>query len=78
MIVVLQKKHYKDQLNRQLAQPWQQEASDGDIWRSSVRKASRKFGAERHEAVQEGCRRQREQAASQSSSAQTVTVQKVQ
>ena len=40
------RKHYKDQLKRQLAQAginhqsWQQEALDRDSWRSSVRKAS--------------------------------------
>ena len=39
------RKHYKDQLKRQLAQlriniqSWQQESSDQDRWRSSVRKA---------------------------------------
>ena len=49
-------KRYTDQLKRQLAQAginiqsWQQEASDRDSWRSSVRKVSRKFEAERHEA----------------------------
>ena len=32
-------------------QSWQQEASDRDSWRSSVRKASCKFEAERHEAA---------------------------
>ena len=51
------RKHYKDQLKRQLAQAgishqsWQQEASDRDSWRSSVRKASRKFEVERHKAA---------------------------
>ena len=48
------RKHYKDQLKRQLAQAgishqsWQQEASNRDSWRSSVRKASCEFEAERH------------------------------
>ena len=48
------RKRYKDQLKRQLAQAgisrqsWQQEASDRDSWRSSVRKASCEFAAERH------------------------------
>ena len=32
-------------------QSWQQEAPDRDSWRSSVRKGSRKFKAERHEAA---------------------------
>ena len=47
------RKHDKDQLKRQLApagishQSWQQEASDQDSWRSSVRKVSCKFEAER-------------------------------
>ena len=51
------RKRYKDQLNRQLAQagishqPWQQEASDRDSWRSSVRKASCEFEAKRHKAT---------------------------
>ena len=73
---------YKDQLKRQLAQmeinhqSWQQEASDRDSWRSSVRKANHKFEAERHEATKEKRRRQKVCAASQSSSAQTFTCQK--
>ena len=63
------RKRYKDQLKRQLAQAgishqsWQQEASDRDSWRSSVRKASCKFEAERHEAIKKKCRRQKERAA---------------
>ena len=32
-------------------QSWQQEASDRDSWRSPVKKASRNFEAERHEAA---------------------------
>ena len=46
------RKRYKDQPKRQLAQAginhhsWQQEASDRDSWRSSVREASCKFEAE--------------------------------
>ena len=61
-----QRKCYKDQLKRQLAQAgislqsWQQEALDRDSWRSSVRKASCKFEAERHEASKEKRRRQKE------------------
>ena len=53
------RKHYKDQLKRQLAQvgishqSWQQEALDQDSWHSSVRKASCDFEAERHEAAKE-------------------------
>ena len=64
----------KDQLKRQVAQAgishqsWQQEASDRDSWRSSLRKASRKFEAERQETAKERRRRQKERAASQSSS----------
>ena len=60
------RKRYKDQLNRQLAQAgishqsWQQEASDRDIWHSSVRKASCEFEAERHTAAQEKRKRQKE------------------
>ena len=59
------RKRYKDQLKRQLAQAgisrqsWQQEASDRDSWRSSVRKASRKFEAERYEDAKEKRRRQK-------------------
>ena len=70
------RKRYKDQQKRWLAQaeisyqPWQQEASDPDNWCSSMGKASRKFEAERHEATKERRRRQKEQAASQSSLAQ--------
>ena len=71
------RKHYKDELKRQLAQAgishqsWQQEASDRDSWCSSVRKASCEFEAERHKAAKEKCRRQKEQAASLPSSSQT-------
>ena len=71
------RKRYKDQLKRQLAQAgishqlWQQEASDWDSWLLTLRKASHKFEAERHEAAKEECRRQKEQAASLSSSSQT-------
>ena len=51
------RKRYKDQLKRQLAQAgishqsWQQETSDRDSWRSSVRKANCKFEAETHVAA---------------------------
>ena len=71
------RKHYKDQLKRQLAQmgishqSWQQEASDGDNWRSSVRRASYEFEAERHKAAKEKRRRQKEQAATLPFSSQT-------
>ena len=53
------RKRYKDQLKRQLAQAgishqsWQQEASDRDSLRPSVRKASCEFEAERHTAAKE-------------------------
>ena len=73
---------YKDQPKRQLAQvgincqSWQQEASDRDSWLSSVRKASCKFEAERHEAAKERHRRHKEQAASQLSSSQTFVCPK--
>ena len=59
------RKRYKDQLKRQLAQTginhqsWQQEASDRDSWRASVKKASCNFEAERHEAAKEKRRRQK-------------------
>ena len=55
----------KDQLKRHLAQTgishqsWQQEASDRDSWRSSVRKASCELEAERHRAAKEKRRRQK-------------------
>ena len=61
------RKRYKDQLKGQLAQAgisrqsWQQEASDRDSWRSSVRKASRKFEAERYEDAKEKRRRQKKE-----------------
>ena len=76
------KTRYKNQLKRQLAkaginhQSWQQEDSDGDSWCSSVRKASRKFKAERHEVAEKSRRRLKEQAAYQSSSAQTFVCPK--
>ena len=60
------RKHDKDQLERQLAQAgishqsWQQEASDQDSWRSSVKKASCGFEPERHKATKGKCRRQKE------------------
>ena len=53
------RKRYKVHLERQHAQAgikhrlWQHEASDRDSWHSSVRKASCKFEAERHEAAKE-------------------------
>ena len=71
------KKRHKDHLKRQLAQAgishqsWQQEASDRDSWRSSVRKASCEFESERQEAAKEKRRRQKERAASLPSSSQT-------
>ena len=58
------RKRYKDQWKRQLAQvgisyqSCQQEASDRDSWRSSVRKASCEFEAERHKDAKEKRRRQ--------------------
>ena len=76
------RKRYKDQLKRQLAragtshQSRQQEDSDRDSRRSSVRKVSCKFETERHEAAKEKRRRQKERAASQSSSAQTLVCPK--
>ena len=72
------RKRYKHQLKRQLAQArishqsWQQEASDRDSWRSSVKKASCEFEAERHKAAKETRRRQKDRAASLPSSSQTV------
>ena len=67
------RKRYKDQLKRQLAQARirQQESSDRDSSRSSVRKASCKFEAERHKATKEKRRRQRERAAFLPPSTQT-------
>ena len=75
------RKHHKDQLKRQhdggiSHQSWQQEASDRDSRCLSVRKASCKFEAYRHEAAKEECWRQKEQAASQSSSTQTFVCPK--
>ena len=72
----------KKALQRQLAQAgfshqsWQQEASDRDSWRSSVRKASCEFEAERHKAAKEKRRRQKERAASLPSSFQTFVCPK--
>ena len=69
------RKRYKDQLKRQLAhishRSWQQEAPDRDSWRSSVRKASCEFEAERHKAAKEKRKRQKERAASLPSSSPT-------
>ena len=76
------RKRYKDQMKRQLAQAgishpsWQQVASDRDSLRSSVRKASCKIEAERHEAAKEKCRGQKERAASLPSSSQTFVCPK--
>ena len=75
-------KRYKDQLKRQLAQAginhqsWQQEASDRDSWRSSVRKASCEFEAERHKAAKKKRWRQKERTASLPSSSQTFVCSK--
>ena len=76
------RKRHKDQLKKQLAQTgishqsWQKEASDRDSWHSSVRKASCEFEAERHKAVKEKRRRQKERAASLPSSFQTFVCPK--
>ena len=76
------RKRYKDQLKRQLAQAgishqsWQQEASDRDSWRSSVRKASCEFEAERHKAAKKKRWRQKERTASLPSSSQTFVCSK--
>ena len=76
------RKRYKGQLKRQLAQAGishhslQQEALDRDSWRSSVRKASCEFEAQRHKAAKEKCRRQKERAASLLSSSQTFVCPK--
>ena len=73
---------HKEQLKRQFAQaginhqPWQQEASDRDSWRWSVKKASHKFEAEKHEAAKERRRTQKERVASQLSSAHIVVCPK--
>ena len=59
------RKRYKDRLRRQLPQAGishqlrQQEAPVQDSWRSSVRKTSCRFEAERHEAAKEKRRRQK-------------------
>ena len=78
------RKRYKDQLKKQLAQAgispqsWQQEVSDRDSWRSSVRKASRMFEAERHEAANERCGRQKERVVSQVNLNPNLRLSKVQ
>ena len=75
------RKRYKDQLKRQLAQAgisrqsWQQEASDRDSWRSTVRKASCKLEAERLKAAKEK-RRWLKERASHPSSFQTFVCPK--
>ena len=76
------RKRYNDQLKRQLAQAGisrqsrQQKASDRDSWRSSVRKASCEFQAEKHKTAKEKRRRQKERAASLPSSSQTFVCPK--
>ena len=78
------RKSCKDQLKRQLAQAgishqsWQQEALDRDSWRSSVRKASCEFEAERNKAAKKKRRRQKKKkrAAPLPSSAQTFVCPK--
>ena len=68
-------------LKRQLAQTGashqsrQQEASDRESWRSSERKASFKFEAERHGAAKDKRRRQKERAASLSPQPKLSSVQ---
>ena len=57
-------------------QSWQQEASDRGSSRSSVRKASCEFEAERHKAAKEKRRRQKKRAASLSSPSQTFVCPK--
>ena len=72
----------EDQLKRQLTQAgishhsWQQEASDRDSWRSSVRKARCELEAERDTAAKDKHRRQKERAASLLSSSQTFVCPK--
>ena len=66
------RKRYKDQMKRQLAQS----GISHQPWRSSVRRASCEFEAERHKAAKEKRRRQRERAASLPSSSQTFVCQK--
>ena len=76
------RKRYKGQLKRRLVQggishqSWQQEASDRDTWRSSVRTASCEFEAERHKAAKEKRRRQKKRATSLPSSSQTFVCPK--
>ena len=66
----------QESVTRQLSQAGinhqsrQQEASDRDGWRSSVRKASRKLEAERRKAAKERRSRQKEPAGSRSPTAQ--------
>ena len=82
-IMVLQESFAKDQPRRQLApaginyQSWQQEASDWNNWRSSVRKASHKFKTELHKSAKERCGRERKsEQPLKSSSAQAFTCPK--
>ena len=69
------RRRYDGQLKRQPAQArishqsWQQEASDRDSWRSSVRKASCMFEAEMHEAA-----REKTQEAERASSILTIII----
>ena len=69
------RKRYKDQLKRQLAQAgisrqsWQQEASDRDSWRSSVRKAGCEFEAEKNKR-----RKGKTQEAERASSIPTILI----
>ena len=58
---------WRDSLHRQestISQSWQEEASDGDSWHLSLRKASRKFEAERHNTAEKGKKKQEADRAS--------------
>ena len=74
------RKRYKDQLQSQLLRESAISRGSGrpqtETACSSVRKASCKFEAERHEAAKEKRRRQKERAASLSSSSYTFICQK--
>ena len=65
------KKWYKDQLKKTLSladippNSWQKAASDRLTWRSTIRKASRKFEIQRSSAVREKRQRRQDRALSQ-------------
>ena len=49
---------------------WEKDAADRDGWRSDIKKASRDFEVDRHEAAEEKRRRKKESGATQAPAGQ--------